>query len=179
MPNKVPLDKPSKQSRPSSSKQIKETKSNFYTESNRSTAPKGKSKDKKTITPRKDSKKSSLKDTSNILKIEDSIKSNNINIMNNTIDNKVENELIDFMQEKKVNFNLNSKSENMINNYKNTEKPNFNEIKITPNINSINKLINSSQDVLNEQKNLIYNLNEINKKKAFYMQLLKIMLLRS
>ena len=119
--------------------------------------------------------KSLVKDNSKRSKIEKSIK---INASRN-MDEKEDVSLIDLIQEKGNNI-IESKNDNNnnYNNYKKIDqsfkknenydaKININyasEIKITPYITLINNLINSSQDTLIEQTNILDNLNELNKR---------------
>lgn len=126
-----------------------------------------KSKDKRPVTPLK-SDKGSIKDNSKISKKEKSIK---INSSVNTINEKEDVSLIDLIQEKGNSIVESKKERNFNQSFKKHEnfdaKVNFNyasEVKITPNITTINKLINNSQDVLNEQRNILDNITELNKK---------------
>ncbi len=132
------------------------------------TLPKAKSLSKRSTTPLK-AEKDSIKDYSKISKKEKSVK---INASVNTLNDKEDVSLIDFIQDKGNSIIEAKNDKNFNNSFKKKEnleaKVNLSyytsEIKITPNIATINKLINKSQDVVSEQKNILDNITELNKR---------------
>jgi hypothetical protein len=174
MNQKSTNNKPQKNLRPPSANLKKDKKPKASLQNNPEISSKAKASEKISTTPIK-TEKSSVKDNSKRSKKEKSIK---INASSN-MDEKEDVSLIDLIQEK-GNSIIESKNDNInnYNNYKNINqsfkknenynaKINFNyasEIKITPYITTINKLINSSQEALKEQTNILDNLNELNKR---------------
>lgn len=87
-----------------------------------------------------------------------------IKIIDNSLDNADAMDLIDIIQNKtNENNNRDITNENIKNNNFQNRLQKA-EIKITPNINEINNLIADSQQALNQQKNLLENISELNKK---------------
>lgn len=169
-------DKPQKNPRPPSVNLKKDKKPKSAVGNNSQISSKTKTADKRSTTPLK-TEKSSVKDNSKISKKEKSVK---INSSINTNNDKEDSAFIELIQEKANSIiepkydNYNSNNiigKNLNNSFKRSEnsesKLNLNyspEIKITPNINTINKLINSSQEALNEQKNILDNITQLNKR---------------
>lgn len=159
--------KSQKNPRPPSANTKKDKKPKTPSQQNSETLPKTKTTNRRSVTPLK-SEKGSVNNYSKISKKEKSVK---INASVNTIDEKEDVALIDLIQEK-GNSIMEAKNDKNFNQSfkKNVDfeaKNNIHfasEIKITPNINMINKLINSSHEVLNEQRNILDNVTELNKR---------------
>lgn len=98
--------------------------------------------------------------------------------IDNTMDNNEDIDLLNLIQEKnKNNINISQKKENLDESIKNIRNQNnFNndcekesikivpEVKMTPNISAINKLIDSSSNILNDQKKILENFADFGKR---------------
>lgn len=119
-------------------------------------------------------KTSSDKEKSDAAKNKNPQNQNVVKIIDNSLDHKDDIDFINSIGEQgnMIDVNLN----NHFNNFKNNnDNKNLNgdlhfhlpltpEIKVTPNITEINNLIANSQQALQEQKNILGNLSELNKK---------------
>lgn len=93
-------------------------------------------------------------------------------IIDNSLDNEDAKDLIDSIQVIANENNYNNLVKNIVNNIQKNKTENadshdhlsINEVKITPNINAINNLIADSQQALSQQKILLENFSELNKK---------------
>ena len=105
----------------------------------------------------------SKSNSKNIIKKSDStrnLKSIDKNKSMKTLESNLEKDDIDFVELLPEKYSV--RNEKVNNSFKNETK--IPEIKITPNISMINKLINNSNDIVNEQKNILENFSEVNKK---------------